>query len=64
MKTKPSLFAPHPTLKQQAAERARLIALLGMEPEDGTRDGRYAATTGELWKWAREAGHEILGGAR
>ena len=49
-------FRPHPTLKAQAAERARLIKLLGMEPEDGTADGRYAATTGELERWAREDG--------
>ena len=41
-------FRPHPTLKAQAAERARLIKLLGMGPEDGTADGRYAMTTGEL----------------
>lgn len=35
--------------------RSRLIALLGMPPEDLTsRDTRYAATTTELHQWARE----------
>ena len=41
--------------RAQARFRRRLIALLGMPPEDLTaRDSRYAATTGELLKWARE----------
>lgn len=40
--------------RAEQAERAAAIAALGMEPEDGTADGRYAATTGELVKWAKE----------
>lgn len=44
------------TRKQQAAERAALVALLGWapEPEGASRENRYAATTGELWKYAAE----------
>lgn len=46
-------------------ERATLIAALGMEPERPGED-RYAATTGELWKWvqeqrASECGHRPCG---
>jgi hypothetical protein len=42
--------------RAHAAERGSLIAFLGWSPEDGTADTRYAATTGELLKWARENG--------
>lgn len=41
--------------REHAAERAAAIAKLGMAPEDGTADGRYVATTGELVAWARGA---------
>ena len=44
----------HPSLKAQKQERANLIAKLGWAPEVMTRDERYAATTGELWKWVAE----------
>lgn len=42
--------------RRDAAERAAAIAALGMAPEDGTADGRYVATTGELVRDARAAG--------
>lgn len=42
------------------AERDKLIALLGMAPEDrSSADTRYAATPGELWTWARQDGHDV-----
>lgn len=41
-------------LRIQAAERAALIARLGMAPEDGTAAGRYAAAAGELRRWVHE----------
>lgn len=44
----------HPTLKEQAAERAAAIQSLGWAAEDGTADGRYAATTTEMLGWIRE----------
>lgn len=50
-----AIFGAHPSIKAQAAERARLIRLLGLEPE--TKGDRYAATTGELCAWL--AGTEI-----
>lgn len=40
--------------RQQAACRASYIAALGWEPEDGTAEGRYCATTGELLLTLRE----------
>lgn len=40
--------------RQHAAERAELIAALGMMPEDPSDP--YAASTGELLRWAREQG--------
>jgi hypothetical protein len=40
--------------RRQAQERRDLIAFLGMKPESGTAEDRYAATTGELAMWARE----------
>lgn len=47
-------FAPAPTKAAQAAERAAAIAALHMAPEDGTAEGRYATTTGELVRWVKE----------
>lgn len=46
----------HPTLKQQRAERAALIAELGWpaEPVPCPRGEEYAATTGELRRWVLE----------
>lgn len=42
------------------AERDKLIALLGMAPEDRTSAAtRYAASTGELVVWARQEGHDV-----
>ena len=39
----------------QVRFRDRLIKILGMAPEDKTSMAtRYAATTGELLRWARE----------
>jgi hypothetical protein len=38
--------------RKHAAERAALVAELGMAPEDPT--DQYAATTGELLQWAAE----------
>lgn len=38
----------------QARERELAIELLGWAPEEG--GSRYAATTGEMLRWAREAG--------
>lgn len=46
----------HRTRREEAMERAALIALLGWEKETHTASERYAATTGELVQWAREAG--------
>lgn len=40
--------------RAQAAERAELIARLGMLPEVDGED-RYAATIGELRQWVKEA---------
>lgn len=37
--------------RAEDTQRAALIQALGMEPENGER---YAATTGELARWARE----------
>lgn len=51
---------PHPTLKEQTEERARLIREIGWEPEpEGDPGARYAATTGELKKWASERGKRL-----
>jgi hypothetical protein len=46
----PTAAAPHPTIPEQAAERAALIAALGWKAEDPREgaDGRYVATTAEL----------------
>lgn len=57
MKTTRRLFRL--TAKEIAAyaERDRLIALLGMAPEDrSSADARYCATTGEMWSWAVKDG--------
>lgn len=54
IRARPSVFSPAPTLKAQERERDALIAELGMRPEEKTKDGRYAATTGELRKWVAE----------
>lgn len=42
--------------RKHAAGRAALIAALGWPPEtlDQGFGERYAATTGELWKWVAE----------
>ncbi|MCK9629866.1 MAG: hypothetical protein M0R37_14920 [Bacteroidales bacterium] len=48
-------FAPPPSIKAQATERAELIRRLGWAPE--ARGVRYAATTGEMQAWL--AGGEI-----
>lgn len=47
-------FAPHPTRRQQAAERAALIAQLGWAPEPGIAAERYCATSGQLFQLVAE----------
>lgn len=39
--------------RREATERAALVAAMGWEPEDGTADGRYVATLGELRQMVR-----------
>jgi hypothetical protein len=45
----------------QRAERAAAVAAYGLQPESTLNGDRYAATTGELWRWVeeRKAGVEL-----
>jgi hypothetical protein len=55
-------------VKSEAAKRRgeesfrdRLIEALDWEPEEKTKGGRYAATTGEMLMWLREIQPEFVG---